>query len=71
MKKLFLLVLLLLPIMVYAEDYEVKTLIPVDTKASVKTEKFDYNNFIYNSKVDEKGNSLITFESVKNNNVPT
>ena len=69
MKKLFLLVLLLLPIMVYAEDYEVKTLIPIDTKASVKTEKFDYNNFIYNSKVDEKGNSLITFESVKNNNV--
>ena len=70
MKKLmFLLVLLLLPIMVYAEDYEVKTLIPVDTKASIKTDKFDYNNFVYNSSVDEKGNSLITFESIKNNNV--
>ena len=67
MKKImFLLVLLLFPVMVYAEDYNVKTLIPVDTKASVKTEKFDYNNFVYNSKIDEKGNSLITFESIKN-----
>lgn len=70
MKKLMLLlVLLLLPVMVYAEDYEVKTLIPVDTKASIKTEKFDYNNFVYNSSIDEKGNSLITFESIKNNKV--
>ena len=70
MKKfMFLLVLLLLPIMVYAEDYEAKTLIPVDTNASVKTLKFDYNNFVYNSKIDDKGNSLITFESIKNNNV--
>ena len=68
MKKIaFLLVLLLLPVMVYAEDYDVKTLIPVDTKASIKTEKFDYNNLIYNSNIDSKGNSLITFESVKNN----
>ncbi len=68
MKKIiFLLVLLLLPFMVYAE--EVKTLIPVDTKASVKTEKFDYNNFVYNSSIDAKGNSLITFESIKNNTV--
>ena len=66
---MFLLVLLLLPIMVYAEDYEAKTLIPVDTNASVKTLKFDYNNFVYNSKIDDKGNSLITFESIKNNNV--
>lgn len=69
MKKLFLLVLLLLPIMVYAEDYDVKTLIPVDTKASVKTEKFDYNGFVYNSKVDSKGNGLISFDSIKNNTV--
>lgn len=68
MKKIvFLLVLLLLPIMVYAED--VQTLIPVGTKASVETEKFDYNNFIYNTNVDEKGNGLITFESIKNNMV--
>lgn len=68
MKKfIFLLVLLLLPVMVNAE--EVKTLIPVDTKVSVKTEKFDYNNFVYNSGIDSKGNSLITFESIKNNTV--
>ena len=70
MKKFILLVILLLtPIMVYAEEYDVKTLIPVDTKVTVKTEKFDYNNFIYNSSVDSKGNSLITFESIKNNTV--
>ena len=70
MKKFILLVILLLtPIMVYAEDYDVKTLIPVDTKATVKTEKFDYNNFVYNSSVDSKWNSLITFESIKNNTV--
>lgn len=70
MKKIiFLLVLVLMPIMVYAEDYDVKTLIPVNTKASVKTEKFDYNNFVYNNSVDSKGNSLITFESIKNNTV--
>ena len=81
MKKIvFLLVLLLLPVMVYSEENNinissftdstaVKTLIPVDTKVTVKTEKFDYNNLVYNSKVDSKGNSLITFESIKNNTV--
>lgn len=68
MKKIiFLLVLLMLPVMVYAED--VQTLIPVGTKASFKTENFDYNNFVYSSSVDEKGNGLITFESIKNNGV--
>lgn len=70
MKKFILLIIILFaPIMVYADDYDVKTLIPVDTKATVKTEKFDYNNFVYNSGVDSKGNSLITFESIKNNTV--
>ena len=70
MKKImFLIVLLLLPVMVYAEDYDVKTLIPVDTKASVKTDKFEYNNFVYGSSVDSKGNGLITFESIKNNKI--
>ena len=68
MKKIiFLLVLLMLPVMVYAED--VLKLVPVDTKASFKTENFDYNNFVYSSSVDEKGNGLITFESIKNNGV--
>ena len=68
MKKfVFLLILLLMPVFVYAED--VQTLIPVGTKASFKTENFDYNNFMYNTSVDEKGNGLITFESIKNNGV--
>lgn len=66
MKKfIFLIVLLLLPVMVNAE--ELNTLIPIDTKASVKTEKFEYNNIIYNSALDDKGNSLISFDSIKNN----
>ena len=70
MKKfIFIIILLLTPIMVYAEEYGVKTLIPVDTKVTVKTEKFDYINFVYNSSVNLKGNSLITFESIKNNTV--
>jgi len=68
-KYIFLIVLLLTPIMVYADNYDVKTLIPVDTKATVKTDNFDYNNLIYNSSIDSKGNSLITFESIKNNTV--
>lgn len=69
MKKIILLLVLLLPIMVYAEEVNVKTIIPVDTKVSVKTEKFDYNDFIYNSSIDEKGNSLISFDSIKNNTI--
>jgi hypothetical protein len=55
--------------MVYAEDYAEKALIPVDTKATVKTDRFEYTNIIYNSKVDSNGNSLITFESIKNNTI--
>lgn len=63
MKRFLLLFLLLLsPIFVYAEEYSVKTLIPVNTKASVKTEKFDYNNFVLN-------NNIISFESIKNNTI--
>lgn len=70
MKKIiFLFILFFLPIMVYAEEYSVKTMLPIDTKVSVKTEKFDYNNFVYNTAVDIDGNSLITFESIKNNTI--
>ena len=71
MKKhiLFLLILVIgiFPRIVNAEEYKVNTLIPIDTKATVKTEKFDYNNFVYNSVSDNNTKSLITFESIKNN----
>ena len=52
---------------VNAEEYELNKLIPVDSSASVKTDKFDYNGFVYHSNTDDKGNSTITFESIKNN----
>ena len=52
---------------VQAEDYKVNTLIPVNTVASVETDKFDYKNFTYNSTVDEKGNATIKFEAIQNN----
>lgn len=51
---------------VNAVDYDVKVLIPVDTNATVKTEKFSYNDLVYNSQIDAKGNSLITFNSIHN-----
>ena len=52
---------------VYADDYKVNTLIPVNTVASVETDKFDYKNFVYNSNVDSKGNATIKFEGIQNN----
>ena len=52
---------------VYADDYKTNTLIPVNTVASVETDKFDYKNFVYNSTVDAKGNATIKFETIQNN----
>lgn len=52
---------------VYADDYQVNTLIPVDTMATVDTDKFEYKNFFYNSAVDAKGNATIKFEAIQNN----
>ena len=52
---------------VCAEEYKTNTLIPVDTKATVGTDKFDYKNFVYDSNVDAKGNANLKFESIQNN----
>ena len=52
---------------VEAEDYQVNSLIPVDTTATVNTEKFSYIDFIYHSQIDNKGNASIDFNSIKNN----
>lgn len=67
----------LFPILVKAEEVKVlipsdtliptNTLIPIDTKVNVNTEKFNYNGITYNSNLDEKGRSIITFDSIKNN----
>ena len=52
---------------VYADDYKINELIPVDTVASVETDKFDYKNFTYVSAVDSNGNATIKFEGIQNN----
>ena len=52
---------------VYADDYKINELIPVDTVASVETDKFDYKNFSYVSAVDSNGNATIKFEGIQNN----
>ena len=70
MKKLISLLVVLLFVVssnVYAEEYKTNTLIPVDTKATVETDKFDYKNFYYDSKVDAKGNNNLRFEVIQNN----
>lgn len=57
------------PIFVSAQEYNTMQLIPVDTVATVNTEKFKYQDFLYSSKVDDKGNTMITFNSIVNNTV--
>ena len=64
---LFIVILFFSVIKVEAEDYKVNTLIPVDTIASVETDKFEYRNFKYDSAIDSKGNATIKFEGIQNN----
>lgn len=71
MKKItyYLLIILVFSISlnVNAEDYKLNTLIPVNTKATVETDKFDYKNFMYDTNIDIKGNASIKFDSIQNN----
>lgn len=70
-KKLFFIILLCLfvfPFFVYAEDYEIQTLIPINTHATVKTDKFLYGDFYY-TYVDGSKAGLISFSSITNNTV--
>ena len=70
MKKYFSLICLIfigIAFPVNATNYETKTLIPVDTEATVNTELLSYENFIYHSMGDDKGNCEIEFGSVTNN----
>lgn len=70
-KKLFFIILLCLfvfPFFVYAEDYEIQTLIPINTHATVKTDKFLYGDFYY-TYVDGSKEGLISFSSITNNTV--
>ena len=52
---------------VNAQEYEKNQLIPVNTSATVHTEKFDYRDFVYSSGVDNKGNANVTFGGIQNN----
>ncbi len=52
---------------VYADDYKINELIPVNTVASVETDKFDYKNFVYDPTIDGSGNASIKFEGIQNN----
>lgn len=54
---------------VEAKEYELNSLIPVDEIATVHTEKFDYVDFSFSSKINEKGNGTIQFKSIHNNMV--
>ena len=69
-KKVFILFLILffsVFIPVYAEEYETFQLIPIQTSATVHTDKFDYQNFSFSSSLDDKEYGTITFESIQNN----
>ena len=65
----FLLQLLIIP--VWARDYKVLEYIPVDNEANVYTDKFDYKNFVFSSEVNDKGDHLLKFETIHNNNRST
>lgn len=64
---LFIFIVMFSPLYVLAQDYQVNQLIPVDTSATVNTEKFNYQDFMYSSQLDGRGNARITFGSIHNN----
>ena len=74
MKKIFIpfivcSMVLFLPLFTLAEEYAKNVLIPIDTVATVNTGKFQYQDFVYSSQIDENGNSLISFGSIHNNTI--
>ncbi len=64
-----LIILLLMCYPVEAAEYETGQLILVGDTATVKTEKFIYNDFVYQSTIDTSGNGKVTFGSINNNMV--
>ncbi len=52
--------------MVSAINYDTYVLIPADTSATVRTDVFHYNDFIYHSTPNEKGNCSVEFQSIQN-----
>lgn len=62
-------ILLLMCYPVNAMDYEVGKLIAAGETATVKTDKFTYGDFIYQSVIDTSGNGKLSFSYIKNNMV--
>lgn len=72
MKKIFYYFLIILGVFCFnlsvnAEVYQNNDLISVNTLATVENEKFTYQDFMFNSNVDAKGNATIVFNAIKNN----
>lgn len=61
-------IILIFPLFVSADDYEVQTLIPINTHATVRTDKFIYNDFYYTYFADGQ-DGVISFSSITNNTV--
>lgn len=51
---------------VNASSYSVKELIPVDQLATVKTDLFTYQDFMYQSTNDSNSNTIVTFNKITN-----
>ena len=58
-----------LPVLAFAEEYQKNVLIPIDTVATVSTDKFLYRDFVYNSNVNSSGNAVISFGEIHNNTI--
>ena len=51
---------------VHATTYPAKTLIPVDTVATVETDLFTYQDFVFQSAADSQGNASMNFNQIIN-----
>ena len=54
---------------VNAEEYKIGKLIPIEEKATVHTEKFDYIDFSYTMSDNENNDGLLSFDVIRNNNI--
>lgn len=63
---LFILVFFSFCFNVEASTYSVKELIPINELATVETDTFTYQDFLYSSSIDSKGNASINFNQIIN-----
>jgi len=65
MKRILMLFLLLVPLVVQGDAYSVFQLIPVNTKATITTESFIYEDFYYSRNPEVSGDHIV-FTKLKN-----